>query len=345
MKLSKPKIVHAPLEIAGQVGMICSYLRGSGYDAIGYNYFQNYLSYDEVFQTEAYELIKNLDKLIHSFDIFHFHNSLSILEDFRDIEIIKDRGKKLIMHHRGTDVRFRSLSKKGADYTNPYVYAENSLSDEQINENLVFFAKYMDAAIVQDHELYKYVVDFYKAQGKPVFVLPRLIDTDKFSNNPPDINNKIPLIVHAPTSRGFKGSDVIEKTIYSLKKELNFQYITIEGLNHSKALDFYLKADIVIDQILCGAYGNVSVEAMAMGKPVVCFIRPDLVKFYPQDLPIHSANPDNLYYILKDLIIYPELRRAIGKQGRCFVEKHHEGDKVINKLISIYDYLLNSKRR
>jgi glycosyltransferase involved in cell wall biosynthesis len=342
MSCSSPKVVHVPLEIAGQVGLICEFLRKSGYKALGFNYFDTYLNYQKIFQTEAYELIKVLDNFIAYYDIFHFHNSCSIIEDHRDIHMIKKAGKKMIMHHRGNDVRFRTLAKKGRNYVNPYVTAENSLSDVQIDKNLKLFADTMDAAIVQDYELYQYVFDYYQKKGKPVYVLPRLINTQMLQPFYPQKTTRCPTIIHAPTHRPFKGSDIIESTIDRLKKEKPLTYINIEGKSHEETLKHYQQADIIIDQILCGAYGNLSVEAMALGKPVICYLRPDLMKTYPQSLPIVSANPDNLYDQLKQLVNNPERCYELGKEGRSYVEKHHEGSKVIKQLIAIYEHILKS---
>jgi glycosyltransferase involved in cell wall biosynthesis len=342
MSSGKLKVIHLPLEIAGQVGLICELLRKFGYKAYGFNYFDTYLNYQRTFQTDVYELIKILEYSIHYYDIFHFHNSYSVIEDHRDIQMIKNAGKKMIMHHRGNDVRFCSLSKKGANYTNPYVNVSNYLSDVDIDKNLKLFAETMDAAIVQDYELYHYVIDYYKGKGKPVHVLPRLINTQLFQPAYPKITGKYPTVIHAPTQRQFKGSAIIEATIEQLKKEHSLKYITIEQTSHKEALKLYQQADIVIDQILCGAYGNVSVEAMAFGKPVICYIRPDLTETYPQDLPIVSANPDNLYDQLKQLVKDAELRYVLGNKGRKYVEKHHEGTAVIKQLIAIYKQVLGS---
>ena len=340
MHTTNPKVVHVPLEIAGQVGLICKFLREEGYDAYGFNYFETYLKYDNVFHTEAYELIKVLEKFIDYYDIFHFHNGYSIMEDFRDILMIKKEGKKMIMHHRGNDVRFQSMATRGKNYTNPYVRVENYLSDDMISKNLRFFAEHMNAAIVQDYELYNYVIDYYAEKGKPVYVLPRLINSRLIKPSFPKPYTRTPIIVHAPTHRGFKGSDIIEKIIDKLRKEKSLIYINIEGKSHKEALEYYRQADIIIDQILCGAYGNVSVEAMAMGKVAVCYVRPDLIETYAGELPIISANPDTLYYQLKKLIVDPNLRNKIGKDGRCYVEKYHEGTTIIKQLMRIYEDIL-----
>lgn len=341
MLSNNPKVIHVPLEIAGQVGLICQYLREFGYNTIGYNYFDTYLKYQNVFQTESYELIKVLERLIDYYDIFHFHNSYSIIEDHRDIQIIKKAGKKMIMHHRGNDVRFRNLASKGKDYQNPYVNPECSFPDDQITKNLKLFSETMDAVIVQDYELYHYVIDYYQKKNKPVYVLPRLINTQHIQPIYPNKTSKCPVIIHAPTHRQFKGSDTIEAVINRLSKEKTISYIRIEEMSHKEAIQYYQQADIIIDQILCGAYGNLSIEAMALGKPVICYIRPDLMKTYPDSLPIISANPDTLYHELKSLVEDPERRFELGKKGRSYVEEYHEGTKVIQQLLSIYKQVIN----
>ncbi|WP_274363657.1 glycosyltransferase [Paenibacillus thermotolerans] len=333
------KIVHAPLEIAGQVGIICDFLKKSGIHATGYNYFPNYLKYRKVINTDTFELAKIFDMAVREYDIFHFHNSYTFLEDKRDIPMIVKAGKKIVMHHRGNDVRSRVRAAKGKGYVNPYVNANCSFPEETIDSNLRLFAKYVNAAIVQDYELHGYVADYYREQGKPVYVLPRLIDTKSIQPvYKTERSKEGPLVVHAPTQREFKGTEHVLKTIEKLQAEAPFRFRLVEGLNHSEAIRLYQEADIVIDQILCGMYGNLSVEAMALGKPVVCYIRPDLLKHYP-NLPIVSANPDTLYETLRKLLKHRQLRVEIGQKGRLYVERNHSAEHVIGKLIDIYKKL------
>ncbi|WP_047151979.1 glycosyltransferase [Aneurinibacillus tyrosinisolvens] len=341
MSTEKKKVIHAPLEIAGQVGLLCEFLRKAGYHATGYNYYTTYLNYQKIMNVDVFELMKIIEPAIEFYDLFHFHNGYTFIDDYRDIEMIGSKGKKMIMHHRGNDVRARTLAARGAGYVNPYVNADCSLPDEQIHENLLRFSKTMSAAIVQDFELYYYVIDYYRAHGKNVYVLPRLIDTSVVLPVYTAERKEPPLVIHAPTNRDFKGSAIIDAVIERLQTEIPLRYKRIEQMSHEEALQLYKKADIVIDQILCGAYGNLSVEAMALGKPVICYIRPDLVSLYPKDLPIVSANPETLYYVLKELAQDKEHRIHLGRQGRKFVEAHHEASRVIQQLLKIYETVLS----
>lgn len=335
------QVCHAPMEIAGQVELICDHLKKEGVHATGYNFFHSFLDYKGTYRTDAFELQKLVNVALDHFDLFHFHNSHTFLEDFRDLQWIKDKGKKSIMHHRGNDVRSRVLAVKGDSYENPYAYTESSFPEDAIQSNLETFSKLVDAAIVQDYELYKYVYPYYSKENKPVYVLPRLCPIGQYEVAIEQETKAKPLVVHAPTDRDFKGTAYIEASVKRLQSQHPFEFKLVEKLSHEKALELYKEADIVIDQVLCGAYGNLSIEAMAMGKPVICYLRPDLVPTFPLGLPIQSANPDNLDAVLADLLGNPAKRQELGRQGRAFVEAHHDSVKVIKQVLQIYQNLIS----
>ncbi len=333
------RVLHAPIEIAGQVGIMCRFLRQKGIPTVGYNHFQTYLNYHNgLIETDAFELQKIFEYALNYFEIFHFNYSYTFFEDHWDLPIIYDQGKKIIMHHRGGDVRFSNRARAFKNYLNPYVNTDSSFPDEMIDLNLRKFSRYVSAAIVQDYELYHYVSDYYTK----VFVLPRLIDLRNKIAQYPSTQQRIPTIVHAPTDRDFKGSDVIERVIGQIKTRFPLNYLLIQNSSHEETIRHYETADIVIDQILCGAFGNVSVEAMAMGKPVVAYVREDLIPTYPGNLPIVSANPDTLESRLIELIKEPELRQELGRQGRKYVETYHSAPVVIEQLIEIYRQVFDS---
>lgn len=326
------RVLHLPLEVAGQVGEMCRELRRQGCHAVGYNWRHNYLQYDhKLLHSDAYEMINTLDTALNYFDIFHYHTGYTLFKDKSDIRIAAEAGKAVVMHHRGNDVRIASKAVRGKHGYNPYVYTGDSQPEEQIIRNLQYFAKYVSAVLVQDYELYDYVIDYYDE----VHILPRLYDISKLTP-PKQAGKERPLVVHAPTSRSFKGTDQIERIAAKLQQELNFDFVIIEKKAMAEAKAIMQAADIVIDQILCGMYGNVSIEAMAMGKPVICYIRPDIAARLPKGLPIISANPDTLYDELKHLLLQPELRLELGRYGNQYVREHHDSTKIIKQLIEIY---------
>jgi glycosyltransferase involved in cell wall biosynthesis len=329
------KVIHLPLEIAGQMGALCGAIKRHGHQAIGYNYFHTFLSYtDNILPADGYEITNIIGDAIQHFDVFHFHYMLTPLYDYSDLAMIAEAGKPIVMHHWGSDVRKASIS----NLLNPYVNTDPS-SEEQIHEKLLAVSKYVSTAIVQDYEVIPYVSPYYKE----VHVLPVAIDISKFAPAYPNPYKRNPLVLHAPTQPQFKGTDIIERAISQLQNEIPFQYQRVENMSHEAAKQLYRQADIIIDQILNGSYGLFCAESMALGKPVITFVRDDLLCQYTEELPICNANPDTIYHVLKTLLQSGELRYQKGMEARSYAERHHDSNIVGAQLIKIYDQLLQRK--
>lgn len=325
-------IIHGPTEIAGQMGIICQGLRKKGLKVSGYNWFNSYLKYqNNIINTDAYELHKIIGVIAESGDVIHFHNGNSFLTNFSDIPIYHAKGKKMVMHHWGNDVRTVAAVSK----LNPYPLPPSYLDDVEIHRRLSFISKYIKTAIVQDFEVYNYVKNYYDN----VHIVPLSCNVGNIKPLYPSVDETVPKIVHAPTNRDFKGSFHVEKAINQIKATCMFKYQVVEKQNHKKALSTYMNADIIIDQLMCGSYGMLSVEAMAMGKVVVAFIRDDVKEHIPLKLPIVNATPDTLSEVLISLVGDPQKRHAIGKKSRDFAMGFHHTDLITDKLLKIYRQL------
>ncbi|CAG7638289.1 glycosyltransferase [Paenibacillus allorhizosphaerae] len=93
----------------------------------------------------------------------------------------------------------------------------------------------------------------------------------------------------------------------------------------------------MIDQVLCGSYGLLSVEAMALGKPAVVFVRDDLLGTFAGGVPpVCNANPDTLYDVLRALLQSGSALRQKGMEGRAYVEAYHDRCAVVRQLLGLY---------
>ncbi|MBI4175368.1 glycosyltransferase family 1 protein, partial [Candidatus Berkelbacteria bacterium] len=141
-------------------------------------------------------------------------------------------------------------------------------------------------------------------------------------------------IAHAPSNRQVKGTPAIIEAVAKLEREgepitLNL----IEGKTHEETLRQFADADLVIDQLIIGWYGSVSVEAMALGRPVICYLDPLLVKLSGlNDLPIVSANETDCTAVLRDLLHDPKRRRELGRHGPAFVRRVHHPQALVRQL-------------
>jgi hypothetical protein len=322
-------VLHLPIEIAGQIGTICGALQERGHFARGFNFFTTYLDYkDFLLNTDAFEMGRMFEDAARRFDLFHYHYGLSVFPRFRDLELLRSIGKPIVMHHWGSDVRMASV----VGSRNPYVYTADSPPEDEIRGSLQTLGRYVSDAIVQDHEVLPYVKPYYRR----VHVVPLAIDLARFPVQYPSETEANPLILHAPTNKEFKGTADVERAISELQGLYPFRYVRIENMSHEEAVRMYRDADIVIDQVRCGSYGLFSVEAMAYGKPVIAYIRPDLAETFGPRLPIVSANPDTLRDALEGLLRSPGKRRQLGIAGRKYAEERHDSRKVAEQLLGVY---------
>lgn len=145
---------------------------------------------------------------------------------------------------------------------------------------------------------------------------------------------------HAPTSRAVKGTaDVLRAVDLLRHKGLDFDFQLIEHLSNRQALATYESLDLFVDQLLAGWYGGVAVEVMALGVPVVAYIRDTDLRFVPpemvRDLPIRSAEPSTIEDVLEDLLVLDhEGLVSLGQRSREFVVKWHEPRRVALQLLA-----------
>ena len=156
-------------------------------------------------------------------------------------------------------------------------------------------------------------------------------------------NHEEPLkFVHAPTNREVKGTEYFLNALEELKEEgYRFELILVEGESYAEAQKLYAGADVLLDQLLAGWYGGLTVELMALGKPAVVYVREEDLHFIPeqmkQDLPHFQAEPDTVKETLRLILEMPRedlVQRA--RASRIFVENWHHPESVARRLIQDY---------
>lgn len=141
--------------------------------------------------------------------------------------------------------------------------------------------------------------------------------------------NKRLKILHAPSNPVYKGTKYIVAAIDKLKTLFDFEFKMVTNVSIQELYKEIQESDLIIDQML-GIYGLFSIEAMAMYKPVVCYVRDDSWKFIKNDCPIYNTDPDLLYQTLYDILSSPAQLIEVGNRSRIFVEKYHDA-KIIAK--------------
>ena len=152
-------------------------------------------------------------------------------------------------------------------------------------------------------------------------------------------------ILHAPNHPMIKGTDALIKAVELLKSEgLDLELILLQGVPNEKIRSAIADVDLVADQFVIGAYGLFAIEAMAMGKPVLCYLREDLVDLFVKaglvtedEMPL--INTDLLDIASKIRWAYDNREKlsAIGMKGREYVQNHHSTEhigKVFAKILN-----------
>ena len=166
-------------------------------------------------------------------------------------------------------------------------------------------------------------------------VIPPGLDLRPFTPVPPSDNPR-PLVVHAPSSREKKGTAYVIEACAQLPVDLDI----VEGIPHDEARERYARADIVVDQLQAGWHGVFALESMALGKPVVSYLKADVVERsaagFGRRVPIVPATRETLVDALRPLVERPALRREIGAESRAYVEAVHDIDHVAARLLDVY---------
>lgn len=333
------RVLHAPVNIAGQASILAQAQRELGVKADVLVFDQNKFNYNcdvnlslsgRTLIGKCIALTFNFIKCLFNYDVFHFHFGSSLLPCNLDLPVLRLFGKKVVMHYWGSDIRQSSIAIN-------YVYFKSSdelqkiypeEDDEKKIEKIKKIESYANVTIAGDYYLLPY--------SPKSIVIKQAINLKKLHYAGCGTKTGTVDIVHAPSDREKKGTKYILPVIERLKVEgYDINFILIENKTNDEALKIYNSSDIIIDQLVLESHGIFPLECMAMGKPVLCRIDEKFLKYYP-GLPIIRTDPDDLYENLKLLIENPDLRKDIGEKGRRYVEEVHDSKKIAEQLINLY---------
>jgi glycosyltransferase involved in cell wall biosynthesis len=344
---------------------------------------QNYFQYqaDEILLAQHESRLKLevkrwpvLWRALRDFDILHFNAGQSLMPqrvlwkperyptylwwlyrpyarllELRDLPLWQWAGKGIVMTFQGDDARQGDFCREhfaitAATEVEAGYYSAKS--DRHKRGRIARIAQYADRIYALNPDLL-YVLP-QQAQLLPyASVDPREWTPVRNSETCADK----PVVLHAPSHRGVKGTRFVLDAIARVQAEgIPCEFILVEGLSHTEARQLYQRADLLIDQLLIGWYGGLAVELMALGKPVICYIRHEDLKFIPdvmrRDLPIINATPATLYDVLKQWLTTDRHNLAtVGQRSRAYVETWHDPLQIVARLKAEYEQIMASKQR
>jgi glycosyltransferase involved in cell wall biosynthesis len=276
-------------------------------------------------------------------DVIHWYFDTRALPYGLDLKLIKFLNKPAVVEWLGSDIRIPEIEFADNQYYreafhNGYEHQNESYHRSRQTQQRFAKSGFMPIATTgMTQYLQKDIFPNY------YFVRQRLMLSD-FTPFYPDPKKIKPLIVHAPSAPIAKGTPFVLNAINRLNKKYDFEFILLQGLPRKKALQIMQEADIFLDQFIGGHHGMATIEAMAYGKPVLCYTKPSLINEFPLDMPVVNANPDNLVEVLEPLLQDGKIRHEIGKLSRAYVEKYHDAIKLAHQLVDIYSEVIKNRR-
>ena len=272
--------------------------------------------------------LTGLRHFLTQYDVYVFQFAQSLLPGNRDYPILKQQGKKIISIFNGSDVRHWSAAEPVAaayNYQIPEMCREEPFSNLPARLlNIRMAERYADAIFSLPFQSELAVRPYWH------FFLP--FNLDRYGHQIPE--RDVPVLVHAPSRRKFKGTDQFLAVLERLRSEgIAFELKLLEGVPNEEVIRTLIDADVVLDELHAPHYAMLALEGMATGCVVVAGCHRDYVPLQG-DSPVFAVHADTLYKRLKLLLTDKATRLRHARRGRPFVERCHSHTDVAASLLA-----------
>lgn len=330
------RIFHGPNNLGGMAASLARAHRSLGHEARALCYPSPTfgLQGDGPWPPPLFQVADlNLSFLRHAarFDVFQFYYSHSLTGmELRDVPWLKRLGKKVFFFFCGCDVRDSKSMIAAHEYSTCAECWPMGCGPNRA-QLLEAARRHADACFVSTPDLLEFVV------GANLLPQPVEFAALDFAAQEGAAPRGRVRLAHAPTDRQKKGTRHIVAAVEHLRQRgAPVELRLVERTTQAEAIKELGAADIIIDQVMAGSYGMVSVEGMALGKPVVCYLREDLRQHYPEPPPVISAHPLSLERVLGELIASRDAWHALGQSGRQYARRWHDSLAVARRLLDAY---------
>ena len=358
MGSSKVRVLHCPTDTGNQAWVLSRAERALGLESDVMVFRDSWLGYQLSYNLgmnlrrpmwSIAKLLWFFQEAIRKYDVFHFNFGSSFIPqaidlkwfELCDLALLKRLGKGIVVTYNGSDARqgdycaeHYSISPYEPHCEQPRDKKKDALKRRRIEK----FGRYADVVFALNTDLLRVL------PAKTEFLPYASVDLREWRPTLTKRDNRCKVrIVHASTHRrGEKGTGYIIEAVDRLRGEGHqVELEIVQNVPHSKVRSVYENADIAVDQLLTGWYGGFAVEMMALGKPVVSYIRNEDLGVVPKrmrmDMPIIRAEPDTIYNVLASTIRNESARQMQGRRGREYVERWHDPIKIAARMKEVYE--------
>jgi hypothetical protein len=368
------RILHLPESVGGNAYTLSNAMRRVGMDSQCWILKPNYLNYgfdrsiaapgDGYLVTEVKRLLAL--RYVFQFDVIFFNFGSTLFRPLAlrrrpgwslkfylgaraymgyatamqrlELWLLRLLGRRIFVQYQGDDARqgdycLTHYAISPATEVDEHYY--HPASDAHKRQQIRLFEQYCDCMYALNPDL----LNVLPANAK--FLPYTHIDLEEWTATSAAVASDRPLrIGHAPTHRGVKGTSYFLAALERLRQEgHDFELVLIENMSQSEAKAVYMTLDVVLDQLFVGWYGGLAVEAMALGKPVVVYIRTEDLRHIPvqmrTELPVVRTTAQTLESDLRDLMALSRKELIeVGRRSRAYVERWHDPETVARHLAS-----------
>lgn len=263
-------------------------------------------------------------------------NLYSAMFDMFDVRLLKLAGKKIWVTFQGGDARQGDTLRK--------LYSWSDANEEPKN----YYIRWMDA--LKRHRIRiwdKYADRIFYINPDLGHVLPPRAEFLPYICM--DVKGKAMLnkdfegrrvLGHITNHREPKGTRYVLDAVHAVRlKGRDFGFLFGERLPHETAMGLYEKIDVLLEQFVIGWYGAQAVECMAIGIPVVVFIRKEDMGYIPTEMlsfPFFRSDRWHLEEVIEEILgMDADSLRQVRDSQRVWVEKWHDPMTITRRLHGI----------
>ena len=275
------------------------------------------------------------------YDVFHLFNDRGIIRPWRRISINEYELASLARHNKrfytyayGADVRTRTATLALGRYNlcsecpEPMKYC---ICDDAEGQGNMARIGAVATAKVSMGDMLTYVPDHRNMHYWPIDVSARV--PQRLAWKP----GQILRIAHAPNHPEFKGTAYLVAAIEQLAAVGEpIELVRVSGVPNARVLELFASCHVVADQFTAGFHGYTAIEAMAMGRPVLCYLRGPEMVIDAKACPMINACPDTLHATLKALLSGAFDIEDLGQRSRAYVEHYYSLEATALRLGAMY---------
>lgn len=335
------RILHGAADTAWQASVLARQLRDEGYPSYSLAYHAPSWGEppDRLIDTisvhgwrRAARQLSALCQTLSTFDLFHIHFGRSLLYNNLDVPLLRARGKIVVFHFHGSEVRLQSTERRIREWEIPTVPLPSRYFCWRLAWRVAVARRFGALTIVSTPDLLEVVPEAVH--------LPVALRLSAWQEEPTKRKDRRLLrVAHSPTDPSFKGTIHLQAAVERLQSEgLPIELDIMHNVPHHHVLERMRQADVFVDQLNWGWYGLAAVEAVALGTPTICYIRDDYAARASHMLPLPyiQADKHSIEDVLRDIYNNRDMLSERVAAGRRFVEEQHDACRVTQRLLALY---------